>query len=373
MNLHPDADTLLLYDFLDAKGGAERVLHVLQRHLDAPVCVGYVKQPLFAGTFDPASVIDLDTYHAYPPLKIAHLLHAFSSRGARCAARYPTRIYSGSYAVLAHRREHTGRAIYYCHTPPRFLYDLRERYASTLPVGLRPPLAVLRRWLQPRYEDAVRRMDVVLANSENVRRRLERFLGVRAQVVYPPVDVDAFRWIEEGDYFLSTARLEPLKRIDLLIRAFREMPDQRLVIGSGGSQANHLRRLAEGADNIHFTGWLDDDALANWIGRARATLYVPVDEDFGMSPVESMAAGKPVIGVAEGGLLETVVPGRTGELLPPDFDAEQLRAAVSAMTRGRAASMREACEAQARRFSRERFLRAIDEVLCGRDPRDPPA
>jgi glycosyltransferase involved in cell wall biosynthesis len=208
-------------------------------------------------------------------------------------------------------------------------------------------------------------MDVVLANSENVRRRLARDVGVDARVVYPPVDVAGYRWLGDEGYFLSTGRLEPLKRVDRLIAAFSGMPDQRLVVTSGGSELPRLKALAAGAPNIHFTGWLDPAELARWMGEARATLYIPVDEDFGMSPVESMAAGKPVIGVAEGGLLETVVDGETGVLLDPACEVDEVREAVRGMTAARASEMRGAAEARAQDFSEPRFLEAMQAVLAG--------
>ncbi|MBN2702197.1 MAG: glycosyltransferase, partial [Methylothermaceae bacterium] len=114
--------------------------------------------------------------------------------------------------------------------------------------------------------------------------------------------------------------------------------------------------LAEGASNIQFVGWVDDEGLRCLIGRAVATIYLPRDEDFGMSPVESMAAGKPVIGVAEGGVLETVVDGKTGILLPPDPSPEAVCQAVKRLGPVRARTMREACEIRARRFDRQVFL-----------------
>jgi glycosyltransferase involved in cell wall biosynthesis len=96
---------------------------------------------------------------------------------------------------------------------------------------------------------------------------------------------------------------------------------------------------------------------------AIATIYVPVDEDFGMSPVESLAAGKPVIGVAEGGLLETLVDGETGLLLPPDFTVDHLVRAVEHMSTDRAALMRQACEQSAQRFTRARFLDGMRRLV----------
>lgn len=361
--MKPRHDTVYLYDFLHARGGAERVLQRLYQHLPGDVCVGFVSQDSFGDAFAPEDLIDLELFHHIAPVKMARVVHGFNTRAAAVVRNYRYRVYSGAYAVLACRDTPFGRDVYYCHTPPRFLYDLREHYQREFPLWQRPLLAALRWWLQPRYEQAVRRMDVVLANSENVRRRLQRYVGVEAEVVYPPVDTDMFSWQADNGYFLSTARLEPLKRVDRLVRAFRRMPDQQLVIASGGSEYERLRAEAADAPNIHFTGWLDDGHLERLINEARATLYVPVDEDFGMSPVESMAAGKPVIGVAEGGLLETVVDGETGFLLPPDFDEDAVCEAVQRMDSNRAQAMRSACEARAQLFSREIFLQRMASII----------
>ncbi len=363
MNEGARSDLLLLYDFLQTRGGAERVLHCLHRHFAAPVCVGYATSESFRDLFSSDHLIDLGADNPFVPLALARTLRAFTRLGPSVAGPYRTRLYSGSYAPLAQLEVKGGRSIYYCHTPPRFLYDLRAHYQRSFPLWQRPLLALLRHWLQPRYEAAVRSMDVVLANSRNVQKRLQHYLGISSQVIYPPVETSHYRWLGDDGYFLSTARLEPLKRVDLLVRAFVRMPSHRLVVTSGGNELKRLQALAKGASNIRFSGWVDDRALQNLVGKARASIYLPVDEDFGMSPVESMAAGKPVIGVAEGGLLETVVDQETGVLLPPGFGEEEVIAAVRSMTTDRAHSMRSACESRAVRFSTERFLAEIESVL----------
>lgn len=359
-----DKDILLLYDFLAVRGGAERVLLTLYEAFAAHVCVGFVSNDSFGEQIRARDLIDLGAGSRVAPVKIARVLRAFC-RAGKMAERYGTRVFAGSYAVLAFSKGHPGRSVYYCHTPPRFMYDLWETYMAQFPVWQRPLLAVLRKWLRPRYEAAVQGMDCVVANSENVRQRLKRYVGVDAAVVYPPVDTRMFQWLGQKDYFLSTARLEPLKRVDDIVRAFLDMPDQHLVVASGGSQERQLQKMAGHAPNIRFTGWVSDRELADLMGHARASIYVAEDEDFGMSPVESMAAGKPVIGVAEGGLLETVKEGETGVLLRPDFTAADIRDAVTQMTGPRALSMRPACEAMAGRFSRDRFVKEMRHLMAG--------
>jgi glycosyltransferase involved in cell wall biosynthesis len=199
---------------------------------------------------------------------------------------------------------------------------------------------------------------------------LRQYLGIdHVAVIHPPIDTQNFRWLGQHAYYLSTARLEPYKRVDLIVRAFMEMPNRRLLVASGGSQYAELRELAAEHSNIHFTGWLSDKQLRAFIGRCIATIYLPVEEDFGISPVESMAAGKPVIGVAEGGLIETVVPGETGLLLAPRSLKDPataiaaIREAADWLNADHAAAMRADCEARAAEFDAKIFDRQFREFL----------
>ena len=183
-------------------------------------------------------------------------------------------------------------------------------------------------------------------------------------VIHPPCGMEGLRWLGQEDYYLSVARLDPLKRVDVIVEAFKGMPHQKLVVTSTGGEAARLRRMACGSGNIIFTGPVSDVHLAELIGRAIATIYVPIEEDFGISPVESMAAGKPVIGCAAGGLLETVVDGVTGRLLPVDVTPRHLIEAVVDMTPRRAMTMRDACMERAKVFDQRVFCAKIAELLA---------
>jgi len=206
-------------------------------------------------------------------------------------------------------------------------------------------------------------MDVLVANSHNVRDRVRRYLGREAEVVYPPVDVGRHAWRGQEGFYLSAARLDPLKRVDVVVAAFAQMPEARLVVASDGPDGPRIRRLASGHANIELLGPVDEGTLARLLGTCIATVYVPRDEDFGMSPVESMAAGKPVIGVDEGGLRETVLPGETGLLLPPEFTVEELRQAVRFLDATTAQDMRAACEERAEAFDAQLFTTRMRALL----------
>lgn len=355
----------LLYDFMQVAGGAERVTLTLAEafpELCTVVSRCYTQAaPLLDAS--PAQVYELRGGWSTCLPRILESLWCFRFR-SQCLREADSVLYSGFYAPLAVGQQRRGRRIYYCHTIPRFAYDLYESTLAQYPPPLRPLYALFVRWFRRQYESAIGKMDLILVNSENVRERLKRFTGLDGQVVYPPVATQHFVALGDGGYYLSTARLVPNKRVEVIVRAFLTMPDRRLVVVSGGPELDRLRALAAGAPNITFTGWQTDAALRDWVGRSRAVIYLPVDEDFGMSPVEAMAAGKPVIGVAEGGLLETVLPGATGTLVDTPPTPEALRAAVmevEAALASDAHGLQAACVTQASRFTEERF---IDQMGC---------
>jgi glycosyltransferase involved in cell wall biosynthesis len=354
----------LLHDFLRVAGGAERLMLELARAFpDRQLFVSRVfhdaRHLFHAG--DP-QVRSLGSWLSRPLGPILEAIFRFRHSTAFLRDAESV-LYSGFYAPFAVEQQQGGRRAYYCHTPPRFAYELQPFYLERMPPLARPAARTFFGYIRRNYEAALARMDVVVANSQNVRDRLRTMLGIESTVVHPPIDTTRFRWLEAGDYFVSLARLAEYKRVELIVRAFLQMPDQQLVVVSGGPQEAFLRRLAADAKNIRFTGWVSEEGLADLVGRARSAIYLPIDEDFGMSPVEAMSAGKPVIGVAEGGLLETVIDGETGFLVPAPPSIDAVLDAVGRMTPGRAAQMREACEANSRRFSKAAFLDKMRGVL----------
>lgn len=354
----------VLHDYLQVSGGAERLVIALAGGLPGFSLGVSGIYPAFLMSGDRPKmvprIVGSPALRVLP--RIPRALAAFGRdrswlREAECV------IYSGLYAPLAVRGQVGGKRIHYCHTPPRFAFDLLPDYLQRAPALARPALRrVISRYCQA-YLDAVRAMDTVVVNSAHVRDRLLRQTGVEAQIIHPPIDTRQFRFRGQGNYYVSLGRLEPNKRIDRIIQAFLSMPDKQLVVASGGSQLNALKALAGDAGNIRFVGWLGEADLAHLVGRAIAAIYVPKDEDFGMSAVEAMAAGKPVIAVNEGGLPESVVHGATGILLDPDPPPESIADAVKRLSADMALSMRPACERRADDFSLCRFLSAFDAII----------
>lgn len=356
------------YDYLLVPGGAEQVsLHLLRRHPDWVFYTGFfLEEALGDPPLARQRINSLARPVRHPARQALTVLRAFERHGAPLAA-FDRVLFSGVYAPCGVRHRPRGGNGYYCHTPPRFAYDLEDWYLERARPWERPALRRLAAHVRDHYASALARMDRIATNSETVRSRLERFLGIDdAEVIHPPVDTEGWQWRNADGYYLSNARVEPYKRVEWAVRAFMAMPDRRLVVASGGSDLARLRALAGDHGNIRFTGWCSAARLRELTGRCIATLYLARDEDFGLSPIESMAAGKPVIGVAEGGLCETVVPGETGVLLDPELanDRDALCAAVRAMDEAAAGSLREACEARAARFAAPEFDTAMDRFMA---------
>lgn len=355
-------DQIILHDYLQVNGGAERLVISLAKSLpEFGLGVGGI-YPEFAQSgnlmgITPNVLSNQLRFLPRIPRSLLTFINTSFSETTKCV------IYSGIYAPLAVKNQSQGKKILYCHTPPRFAFDRESEYLHKTNRIVRPWLKNAIALYRKSYLESIGLMHSVITNSQHVRRRLQTLTGVNSTVIYPPTDLTRFRWLGQSNYYLSLGRLEPNKRIDRLVQAFLKMPDKRLIITSGGSQLNSLKVLASGAPNIHFTDWVDEKSLANWIGNAIACIYIPRDEDFGMSTVESMAAGKPVIGVNEGGLREIIDHNRTGVLLPSDPSVECICDAVRMLNKDNAAEMRRDCESRARLFSLDRFIYRMSELI----------
>ncbi len=379
--------TIVLHDFFDTPDGGGKVATILAGSFHSELFTGELNKDSFPdGYFRDVKPKSLEAYETSPRcLRFSKIFQLWWAFAHFPAASTSWTIFSGSLSPLAHKKI-TGNKIYYCHTPPRLLYDQKGFMSHQVPGWQRPLLRVVMSLYRLAYERAVRGMDIIVTNSETVRARTMRYLGHDSSVVYPPCETERFQWIEEGNYFLSTARVDSLKRVDLIVRAFKEMPDKRLVVVSGGSDMANIKKMTEKVKNIDVLGWVDDEKLCDLMGRCIATIYIPRDEDFGISPVESMAAGKPVIGVQEGGLLETVGGRRSGVgsqrsegvgrsgllitdcgvLVPKEPEVEHVIKAVEWMTPKRVLAMRGSCEERAKRFDTDLFLQKMRDLIEGK-------
>jgi glycosyltransferase involved in cell wall biosynthesis len=256
----------------------------------------------------------------------------------------------------------TTRHICYCHTPMRYLWDLYPEYRNeyvTSPFrrALMIPFAnYLRLW---DFASAAR-VDRFIANSDNVRQRIWKTYRRESEVIHPPVDVESFYWKPSSDYFLVVSELVPYKRIDIAVKLFART-GRRLIIAGCGPEYRKLKSLAGRA--TEFAGRVPDDQLRELYASCRA-LLLPGEEDFGMTAVEALASGKPVIALGRGGVLESVpLKDPLGGVLYNTPDEAHLEAALSEFERIESAVSPRALQHYALRFSTSRFQRKMALAL----------
>jgi glycosyltransferase involved in cell wall biosynthesis len=351
-------DVAIVHDYLNQRGGAERVaLELSDMWPAAPVYTALYRPestwPGFRGR--PIRTTFLDRLPVDEGFRNLFPLYPLAFRALREIDAGVVVASSSGWAHMA-RAVAGAQHVVYCHTPARWLYggehldraggrSLRQTLVRSAAAGL------------TRIDRAAAlRADLYIANSENVRRLIQRVYGIDAIVIHPPVDVDRFRPAARGERLLVVSRLLPYKHVDLLVAAATRAGIGLDVVG-GGPQLTSLRRIA--GPGVTFHGNLPDPAVVALMERCRA-VCVAAEEDFGIVSVEAQAAGKPVIAYGRGGALETVVDGVTGVLFH-ERTGQAVGAAIDAADR--LSTTPEAIAEHARRFSRAIFRDRLNEAL----------
>ena len=251
--------------------------------------------------------------------------------------------------------------ICYCHTPTRYVWDYTHQYINELHYNkyLKKVISLALNYIRLWDHAAAERVDLYIANSETVRRRIAKYYRRPSRVIYPPVETGLFSPAEAvGDYFLIGGRLAPYKRVDMAIRACLKL-GSRLKIFGDGVDRRRLEKIARGDARVEFLGRVDEAKKAELYRHCRAFLN-PQEEDFGITVVEAMAAGRPVIAYGRGGAAETVVDGKTGLLFTDQTEAALAEAIKRFENIGFDPA---AIRAQAEKYSEERFKREIKQYI----------
>jgi glycosyltransferase involved in cell wall biosynthesis len=366
-----DLRVALVHDWLTGMRGGERCLEVF--------CELFPDADLFTLLHVPGSVS--------PVIERRRIVTSFVQRLPRAVERYryylplfPAAmrafdfspydlVLSSSHAVAKAARQRKGAThVCYCFTPMRYVWDLYDDYfGARAPRAARlvmPPIAAaLRRW--DRRTSA--RPDRLVAISRFVANRIRRVWGRDADVIHPPVDAARYAMAADdpADYYLVVSALVPYKRVDLAVAAATRLGRRLLVVGSGPEAP---RLAAAAGPTVEFLGWRSDAEIAELYARCRAVLFPPL-EDFGIVPLEAMAAGRPVAAYGAGGATETVVGlGSGGDAAPTGvfFHEQTVDALVEAMRTLEANEARfepKALRAHAETFDRPLFRDRIAAYL----------
>ncbi len=320
----------IVHDFLVRLGGAERVLKVLSdMYSNAPIYT-LIYNECAVGDVFPKERVRTSRLQKWSRIINYRALFPWMPRVVEewDFSQYDLVISSSSayaHGVLTSLKTHH---ICYCHTPMRYVWDYSHEYLDEQGVSglarfyLENKLSKIRMWDQV----AGSRPDAYIANSRAVARRIQKYYRRDSTVIYPPVDVNKFKAQKSNeDYFLIVSTLTPYKKIDLAVQLFNKIR-RRLVVIGGGKQMAYLKRIA--GPTVDILGRKSDDAVREYIQNCRGFIF-PSEEDFGITPIEAMAAGKPVLAYKSGGLTETVIEGVTGEF----FNHQNLKSMEQGLAR----------------------------------------
>lgn len=254
--------------------------------------------------------------------------------------------------------------ISYVHSPIRYAWDLQHQYLheAGLEKGLKGWLAkIILHYVRMWDYRTANGVDYFIANSKFIAKRIKKVYGREAEVIYPPVDVDAYQMCDKKeDFYLTASRMVPYKKIKLIVEAFNEMPDKKLVVIGDGPEFTKTKAIA-GA-NIELMGYQSFEVLKEKMQKAKAFVFA-AEEDFGITPVEAQACGTPVIAYGKGGALETVRGLDKENPTGLFFESQTVDSIVNAVKRFEQEGYKitaENCRKNAEKFSVENFKVAFE-------------
>ncbi len=354
----------IVADWLTDRGGAERVVLAM--------CEMFPEADIYTSVFRAEAFPELEhrnvttSYLQNWPLKFKHTFYAWARPQAFESFnldKYDLVLSSASAEAKGIITKPETLHVCYCHTPTRYYWSHYQQYLRQTFYGTLDPVIKL---FVPRMVHNLRiwdrlaadRVDRFIANSETTRRRIQKYYEAESVVINPPVDTLRFAGeITEGDYYLVVGRQVPYKKTDLVIEAFNRLGKKLVVIGTGPEE-DKLKSLVS-SDQIQMLGNLTDDETTAYFKGARALIF-PQEEDFGIVPLEAMAAGKPVIAYRAGGATETVVDNRTGVF----FDHQTVESLSAAVEQFETLHFDPAvCRARAEEFSLDNFKTNLRQFI----------
>ncbi|MDP2691052.1 MAG: glycosyltransferase [bacterium] len=359
----PEKKIAIVCDWLTNMGGAEKVILSLHRL--------FPKAPIYTTLYDAKRVQGFENATIYTSflqrIPFAQKKHPLFLNAMPMAVEsfdlneYDIVISSSHSVAKGIITKPETLHICYCHTPMRYAWEPWElefrlkSFPSFMHNSIKKKMHKLRLWDRLTAD----RVDHFIANSSYVVDRIKKYYRRDATVINPPVNTDQFSIGEPKDYFLMVGRMIPYKRFDLVIETFNKLEKKLHIVGSGPDESR-LKKLA--GETITFLGRLDDEALRKEYRECKALIF-PQLEDFGITPVECMASGRPVIAYAEGGANDSVVEGKTGLF----FSSQSVESLSEALEQFEKQSWDpNAIKQHAEKFSEERFWGEVTDFITSK-------
>lgn len=348
----------IFHDYLGSIGGGEKLVLELAKGLSADIYTTDInKNNLKRLNYKNIKIFSLGKCIQFPGLKQVHSSWIFHKAKLK---NYDFYILSGNWSVFATKKHQPN--LYYIHTPVRMFYDSYEHFKKIASWNLIPFLL----WVKlHKYflEKQFKYINKIVTNSVNVKNRIKKYHHRESKIIYPPIK--KYKFIKYGDFWLSVNRIYPHKRIDLQIEVFKNLPNEKLIIVGGYMSGDHAKNYAKRTlsnlpKNIKYLGEVSEKALEDLYGKCKAFITTSENEDFGMTVLEAMSAGKAVIAVNEGGYKETMVNNKTGILVKPNSD--DLTNAIKKISKN-PKKYKNFCERRAKIFNINNFINGMKKEI----------
>jgi len=356
---------LIFHHFIIERGGGERVIKELSKLPGDKLIVTsfYIPEKTYEA-FKDLKIICLDKFiskicEKSRILKVLvafiffkYFLRKFSKYFER---NFDVAIFSGFYSIY-YAPYLRIKKVYYIQAEPLFMVFERIGYKSLFFKILKPLIQIISRL----EEYSLKSFDLIVSNSKYTRTIFSKYRLMANKVIYPPVETRKFKYSNKKEFFLFVGRLYPHKRIIPVVKVFIKIKDEQLKIVGMGPLADVIRKVSEEYKNIEYLGVVDERKLTELFSRCKAVIYIPEKEHFGLVPVEANASGKPAIVNNEGGIVETIIPGKTGIIIKKPYE-KNLEKVIRKFDEFKFDPR--VCIKNARKFDAKNFRKKFERVL----------
>jgi glycosyltransferase involved in cell wall biosynthesis len=359
---------------MDNIGGAEFVDLILARELGADIYTTNIdKEKIQKMGFKTDNIYSIGKVPINAPFK--HEFAYWKFRKLNLKNKYDFYIIAGDWAMSA--VYHHQPNLWYVYSPKREIWDLYEymrkeiipaKFFIDVNKYMFDLWVFIRRIID---RGDAKKMQKIVCISKNVQERVKKYLKRDSVIIYPPTETKKYHYEKSKGYWLSVNRLINHKRVDIQMKAFAKIPEEKLIVVGSYEKADHFVKYAKQIietkpQNVEIKSWINEKELIELYAHCKGFITTSKEEDYGLTPIEAMASGKPVIAPNEGGYKETVINGKTGILID-DIDENKLTEAIKSLGKeidNNPLYFKKICQEQAQKFDTKIFIEKMRKVIA---------
>lgn len=345
----------IFHDYFNNLGGGEKLVLILAEKLNSVIFTSYFNKKLLKKKYINKNKIIIFKKNFF----FKSILSWFNYLPKK---DYLINILSGNYSIFLNKKNKKKKFIYYCHSLPK-AYFRYSKFRENYNFFKRILIFISKKIFIKYYLKNLNEVNHVIANSKYTKLQLKKFYKKKISVIYPPINIKQYSLGVKGKYFLSANRHEKDKNIDKIISVFKRLHNKKIIITSEGSQTKKLKEISKNNKNIIFTGLVSNRKYLKLLKNCIATIYLSENEDFGMSAIESLSVGKPVIAINSGGLKEILIKNNNSFFVNKTKIEKDLFKIISEKSNKDFFNLRHKCRKTIYKFNETIFIKKIKSII----------